>query len=224
VCEADVLLDVPAHLQANSSRVSLAAAVLHAQQVRSTQQQLWAQDPVLQQCAELVMRHLVQLPLAAQQPDLVAALANAEPGIKLELRFAYYPVGDTRIDLQCLILPNNAHQATAIAAAAAAVGAGVAGRTSPSPNTSPRYSRQPYRRSTISTDTPAAASDGGGFGSFSNGAGPGVLGSGRAFSGSLSPEAAGVAAVAAAAAATAAVNSYTGAAVMPGPGWGSVTM
>jgi hypothetical protein len=218
-----VLLNLPTQLQTSSSRVSLAAAVLHAQEVRSAQQQLWAQDPVLQQCADLVMRHLVQLPLAAQQPDLVAALANAACGSKLELRFAYYPVGDTRIDLQCLILPPNAHHATAIAAAAAAVGVGVAGRTSPSPNTSPRDSRQPYRRSTISTDTPAsAAGDGGGFGSFSNGAATGG-GSSRAFSGSLSPEAAGVAAVAAAAAATAAVNSYTGSAVMPGPGWGSVT-
>jgi hypothetical protein len=169
-----------------------------------------------------VVRHMLQLPLAAQQPDLVAALADGQAGTRLEFRFAYYPVGDLRIDLQCRVLLPGSDQATAIAAAAAAAGAGAARGSSPSPAASPRDSRdhqqqQVYRHSTVSGEVHATSADGSGPRAAA-GAG------GRHYSGSLSPEAAGVAAVAAAAAATAAVTSYAGAAVMPGPGWGAATL
>lgn len=195
---ADVQLSL---CRVSSSRLSLAEAVLQAQHVLAGQQQEWAQDVALQAYADVVLQHMLQLPLSAQQPDLVAALARAESGCKLELRFAYFPVGDTRIDIQCRTLPANADQATAVAAAAAAAagaGAGAAANHTASPGMSPRD-----------------------VGYSDNAAGDAV----RAVSGSLSPEAAGVAAVAAAAAAAAAaVNSYsTGQATLPGPGWANAT-
>jgi hypothetical protein len=221
ISSADVQLGLTAQLPSSSS-LSLAAAVLQAQHVLAGQQQAWMEDTLLQQYADIVLRHLVQLPLAAQQPDLIAALANAAAGSKLEFRFAYYPVGDVRVEIQCRVVPPNADQAIAVAAAAAAAAAGAgAAANSPSPDVSPRDSRQQVqhaRRSTISGEI--LSSDG----ALQHGVSSSGMDGRRACSGSLSPEAAGVAAVAAAAAAAAAVNSYAGAAVMPGPGWGSVTM
>lgn len=219
VSASEVEVDLPA--QQETGRMTLAAAMLQAQLVLSNQQQLWLQDTALQDYTDIVVRHLVQLSLAAQQPDLVAALASADAGSKLELRFAYYPVGDVRIDIQCRVVPANADQAAAVAAAAAAAGAGAARASSPSPSASPRdngqqlHQQQQYRRNTIS--------NGEGLFSHSGDGGQGSS-SGRTFNGPLSQEAAGVAAVAAAAAAAAVVNSYAGAAVMPGPGWGGVTL
>lgn len=232
VSAGDVEIGLQAQPTSSNSGLCLAAAMLQAQQVLASQQQRWAEDTVLQGFASIVMKHLVHLPLAAQQPDLVQALACADAGSKLEFRFAYFPVGETRVDLQCRCLPSNAQHASAIAAAAAAGLA--AGSGAASPDNSPRDSRygvsqqpqQQYstRRNTVSEGAVAAAGDaaagGGGNSSISGGGG-----SSRAYSGSLSPEAAGLAAVAAAAAAAAAVNSYAGsAAAVPGPGWGAVTM
>uniref|UniRef100_A0A383V6Q1 Uncharacterized protein n=1 Tax=Tetradesmus obliquus TaxID=3088 RepID=A0A383V6Q1_TETOB len=167
------------------------------------QQQAAAANVQWQQLAELVLQHLLHLPLAAHQPDLVAALADPEPCARLEFLLLYYPVGEVRVEVECRLVPASAAGAATAAisaAAAAGAGAGAAVCSSPSPYASPSP------RAGSGRSSPAAAAAG---------SRPGTpVGSEAA--------AAAVAGAAAAAAAAAAVGGVSG--VTPGPGWGGVTV
>jgi hypothetical protein len=197
--------DVIVTLQAQHAQLmpALAQAVSTAQQLRTVQQQAWAANAQWQQLADLVLKHLLHLPIAAQQPDLVSALANPEPSARLEFLLLYYPVGEVRVEVECRVVPDSAAAASTAAiaaAAAAAAGAGAAVCSSPSPHSSPS-ARDPTGRAYSTSPVNAAVSSR-----------PGTP---------VGSDAAAAAAVAAAAAA-AAVGGVSG--VTPGPGWGGVTV
>jgi hypothetical protein len=195
--------DVMVTLQEQHAQLmpALAQAVSTAQQLRATQQQAWAANAQWQQLVDLVLKHLLHLPLAAQQPDLVAALANPEPSARLEFLLLYYPVGEVRVEVECRVVPDSAATASTAAiaaAAAAAAGAGAAVCSSPQSRPSARdptgraYSTSPVNASVSSRPSTPVGSD------------------------------AAAAAAVAVAAAAAAVGGVSG--VTPGPGWGSVTV
>lgn len=179
----------------------LAQCVCTAQQLLAEQQQAWAADTLWQQLAELVLRHLLHLPLAAQQPDLVAALANPEPSTQLQFLLQYYPIGDLRIVVECRLVPEGT-DATAVIAAAAAAGANAAVGSASSPHVSPRDARVVSRSASIGSATAGMVAAAAAAASAAAASRPGTPVTGEA----------------------AAPGGATGGpGVTPGPGWGGVT-
>jgi hypothetical protein len=97
----------------------LARCITAAKRCQAAQQAAWSSNVQLQQLAEQVLEHLLDRPLAAEQPDLVALLATPErAGCCLELLLRYRPVGEglhdcpvsvSGLTLQC---PATLHQTT----------------------------------------------------------------------------------------------------------------
>jgi hypothetical protein len=202
--------DVTLSMQQQQQVPALAQCVATAQQLHAMQQQASAANAQWQQLAELVLQHLLHLPLAAQQPDLVAALANPEPCTKLEFLLLYYPVGEVRVEVECRVVPHSAAGAsTAAIAAAAAAGAGAGAAVC----SSPIQHASPSPRDSTGRARPAAAA--------AAGSRPGTCVGSEAAAAAAAGAAAAAAGAAAAAAAAAAVGGVSG--VTPGPGWGGVT-
>lgn len=129
----DVQLHINQHQQ--QSRC-LAQSVYTAQQVLTDYKQSCASQPQQRHLADLILKHLLHAPLAARQPDLVAALAVAEEGTQLQFSLQYFPIGDLRIDVECKLLPAGCTQAAGLTAPAAMTAADI-----PSPELSPREGR-----------------------------------------------------------------------------------
>lgn len=84
---------------------SLASAMLCARQLRAQQLADAHANAKLQEHAALVLRHVLQLPLAAGQPDLVAALAGPVDGLRLQFILARNSRSPVSVEVCCSILP-----------------------------------------------------------------------------------------------------------------------
>lgn len=64
----------------------------------------WSSQPQLCHLADIIVSHLIQAPLAAQQIDLIQCLSDPKPGLRLELALQYYSFGDVRIELEASLV------------------------------------------------------------------------------------------------------------------------
>ncbi|KAF8056379.1 KCTD3 [Scenedesmus sp. PABB004] len=85
---------------------TLAQAVVEAQRLLAAERE--EVDPQVTELAALVLRHVLTLPLAAAQPDLLAALASPEAGAVLEFAMVHQAAGDPRMSLECHLAPARA--------------------------------------------------------------------------------------------------------------------